>query len=65
MKYGKYEIALLKKRGSYVAKYLNNETGDGDELSLPSRELLLQALQSNLELTGVELSDLREYIQAL
>lgn len=50
MKYGKYEIMLSKNNGNYAAKYLNTETGDRDELSLSSRELLIQALQSNLEL---------------
>ncbi|EKT7902210.1 hypothetical protein ACHEUO_22330 [Klebsiella oxytoca] len=65
MKYGKYEIKLSKENGRYAAKYLNNETGDADELSLSSRELLLQALQSNLELNAMHVSDLREDISAL
>lgn len=62
MKYGKYEITLSKENGSYVAKYLNNETGYRDELSLSSRKLLFQALQSNLELNAMDVSDLRENI---
>lgn len=65
MKYGKYEITLSKINGSYAAKYLNKETGNADELSLSSRELLIQALQSNLELNAMDVSDLREDISAL
>lgn len=65
MKYGKYEITLSKNNSSYVARYLNNETGDGDVLSSLSCESLLQKLQANLDLNGMEISDLREDLQAL
>ncbi|HDQ6664364.1 TPA: hypothetical protein QBF13_002598, partial [Escherichia coli O166:H28] len=53
MTYGKYKITLSKNNGSYIAKYINTETGDRDELSLSSRSLLLEALQSNLELDAM------------
>ncbi|EAC1497701.1 hypothetical protein ACO2D6_004305 [Escherichia coli] len=65
MTYGKYKITLSKNNGSYIAKYINTETGDRDELSLSSRSLLLEALQSNLELDAMNISDLREDILAL
>ena len=65
MTYGKYKITLSKNNGSYIAKYINTETGDRDELSLSSRSLLLEALQSILELDAMNISDLREDILAL
>lgn len=65
MTYGKYKITLSKNNGSYIAKYINTETGDRDELSLSSRSLLLETLQSNLELDAMNISDLREDILAL
>ncbi len=65
MKYGKYEIMLSKNNGNYAANYLNTETGDRDELSSSSRELLIQALQSNLKLNAMDVSDLREDVSSL
>lgn len=65
MTYGKYEITLSKNNGSYVARWTNIETREGDELSLSSQALLLKALQSNLDLDGMDVSDLREDIQSL
>lgn len=65
MRCGKYEIKLSKAQKCYTAKYTNNETGEGAVITTTTNAAMLSALQSQLALDGMDMSDLREYLSGL